>query len=393
MEQKHYDVGILGVWFGCNYGSIATYYALEKTIESFGKTVLMVHRPRLGAEDGRMKGRHSIRFAEEHYDISKSYHVSEIGELNTLCDAFVLGSDQLWNYGVTKIFGHSYFLDFAGEDKKKIAYATSFGSSRFSAPWPFLKKAVACMQKMDAVSVREADGVKVCRNLFGVRAEHVLDPVLMSDLSILSDLAEKSKRREEAPYIASYILDPDAKKREALLYVSKKLDKKLVNMLDGWYQKFPENKKKLGLDNVPEKLQEEEWLWYIKHSDFVITDSFHGTCMAVLFHKPFIAIGNPERGTSRFESLLGSLNLNGRYVERAEQIPEKPELLEALDYKKVDEILEKERVRSRNWLKEALQGKKQEPAPSSWKLRAKAEQGKACAEYYLKAAVRKLLKR
>ena len=74
MEQKHYDVGILGVWFGCNYGSIATYYALEKTIESFGKTVLMVHRPRLGAEDGRMKGRHSIRFAEEHYDISKSYH-------------------------------------------------------------------------------------------------------------------------------------------------------------------------------------------------------------------------------------------------------------------------------------------------------------------------------
>lgn len=115
--------------------------------------------------------------------------------------------------------------------------------------------------------------------------------------------------------------------------------------------------------------------------------------MAVLFHKPFIAIGNPERGTSRFESLLGSLNLNGRYVERAEQILEKPELLEAVDYKKVDEILEKERVRSRNWLKEALQGKKQEPAPSSWKLRAKAEQGKACAEYYLKAAARKLLKR
>ena len=164
-------------------------------------------------------------------------------------------------------------------------------------------------------------------------------------------------------------------------------------MLDGWYQKFPENKKKLGLDNVPEKLQEEEWLWYIKHSDFVITDSFHGTCMAVLFHKPFIAIGNPERGTSRFESLLGSLDLNGRYVERAEQILEKPELLETVDYKKVDEILEKERVCSRNWLKEALQGKKQEPAPSSWKLRAKAEQGKACTEYYLKAAARKLLKR
>ena len=113
--MAHYDVGILGVWFGCNYGSIATYYALEKTIESFGKTGLMVHRPRLQAEDGRMKGRHSIRFAQEHYQISESYHVSEISKLNEMCDAFVLGSDQLWNYGITRIFGHSYFLDFADD--------------------------------------------------------------------------------------------------------------------------------------------------------------------------------------------------------------------------------------------------------------------------------------
>ena len=46
-EMEHYDVGILGVWFGCNYGSIATYYALEQTIESMGYRVLMVHQPRL----------------------------------------------------------------------------------------------------------------------------------------------------------------------------------------------------------------------------------------------------------------------------------------------------------------------------------------------------------
>ena len=99
-----------------------------------GLSTLMVHRPRLGADDGRMNGRHSIRFAKEHYAISESYHVSEIGRLNGLCDSFVLGSDQLWNYGVTKIFGHSYFLDFAADEKRKIAYATSFGSDRFLAP-------------------------------------------------------------------------------------------------------------------------------------------------------------------------------------------------------------------------------------------------------------------
>lgn len=45
--KDHYDVGILGVWYGCNYGSIATYYALQQTIEKLGYSTLMVHYPRL----------------------------------------------------------------------------------------------------------------------------------------------------------------------------------------------------------------------------------------------------------------------------------------------------------------------------------------------------------
>ena len=54
--KDHYDVGILGVWYGCNYGSIATYYALQQTIEKLGYSTLMVHYPRLKPDDGRMKG-------------------------------------------------------------------------------------------------------------------------------------------------------------------------------------------------------------------------------------------------------------------------------------------------------------------------------------------------
>ena len=44
-QQKHYDVGIFGVWSGCNYGSIATYYALNQIMSSMGKTVLMIYHP------------------------------------------------------------------------------------------------------------------------------------------------------------------------------------------------------------------------------------------------------------------------------------------------------------------------------------------------------------
>ena len=394
MAEK-YDVGILGVWFGCNYGSIATYYALEKTIESFGKSVLMVHRPWLTPYNREnMEKRHSLRFAREYYQISESYQVQDMGKLNDLCDAFVLGSDQIWNYGVTKIFGHSYFLDFAADDKKKIAYATSFGNNKFRAPWDYAQKAAACMQRMDAVSVREAEGVKILKDLFGVKATHVLDPVLMAEPHLLGDLADKAQRTENNPYIATYILDPDEKKRKALLHVSEKLDKKLINMLDGWYHLFDRNKKALNLPNTVEKLQVEEWLGYFKNSDFVITDSFHGTCMAILFQKPFIAIGNPGRGSSRFESLLGGLGLKHRYVEKADEILVNRRLLEGVNFQEVNRKIEAERKRSREWLKTALDGEKMEVSMSgAARLRGKIGMVHACGEFYLRDGVKPVVKR
>ena len=106
MSNNHYDVGILGVWTGCNYGSIATYYALNKIITGMGYSVLMIDKPRLSNKrDVEMEMTHSRKFAYENYDISKSYLIKDIGELNEICDTFVIGSDQVWNYGISKNFG------------------------------------------------------------------------------------------------------------------------------------------------------------------------------------------------------------------------------------------------------------------------------------------------
>ena len=32
LEGKHFDIGIAGVWYGTNYGSVLTYYALYRTL-------------------------------------------------------------------------------------------------------------------------------------------------------------------------------------------------------------------------------------------------------------------------------------------------------------------------------------------------------------------------
>ncbi len=133
-RAEHYDVGVFGVWSGCNYGSIATYYALNRILTSMGKTVLMIDKPILMEDDVEIKENHSRRFGREHYNISRRYRLNEMYRLNQVCDTFLIGSDQVWNYGISKNFGKAFYLDFAGADKKKIAYAISFGHEIDFAP-------------------------------------------------------------------------------------------------------------------------------------------------------------------------------------------------------------------------------------------------------------------
>lgn len=353
--DKKYDVGILGVWYGCNYGSIATYYSLYRAVRDMGKTVLMIHRPWIEPFDEKgMENRHSMKFARKHYDISKPYHVDEIAVLNESCDTFLLGSDQLWKYGVTKVFGHGYFLDFVRDDKNKVAYATSFGSDRFLAPWDYAWKALSCMRRMNYVSVREEVNVRMCEKLFGIEAVHTLDPILLCQSECLGELAEESGCEKKEGYIAAYVLDPTPSKTEALLYLAEKMNKEIVVMLDGWPHLFKKNKEKMGLpNNTVSNLTVNDWIFYVKNSDFVLTDSFHGTCLALLFEKQFYAISNPGRGKDRFESLVRDFGLDGNYVRNPKQIMEQ-ELPKALDYKKINEILDEKRKFSGEWLRKAV---------------------------------------
>lgn len=358
MADKKYDVGILGVWAGCNYGSIATYYALHQIITGMGYSVLMIDKPRISnGQDVEMQMTHSRKFAAEHYNISKSYELDKMIELNNICDTFVIGSDQVWNYGISKNFGKSYYLDFADSRKKKIAYACSFGHGVDFAPESERKVIAGLMKRFNAISVREDDGVKICKELYDISAEQVLDPVFLTDRDIFDKLAEKSKKNFKEPYIATYILDPTPEKKQALLYVSEKLGYKLVNMLDGLPWLVKTNKEKLGLE-VVDNVQIEDWINIIKNSHFVITDSCHGASFALLYEKNFIPIINKRRGYSRFKSLSNLFGFADRLVSEPNNIIGNELILQNMDFIKIKSILTKEKQRCLQWLKDALAGKK-----------------------------------
>ncbi len=361
LEGKHFDIGLTGVWYGANYGSVVTYYALYRILKRLGYSVLMVDKLHIMDNDWEMDPKiHSRVFATKHYDaISPSLKAHEMKLLNQYCDAFLMGCDQVWNWGIAKYFGLNNYFDYVADDKKKLSYASSFGHDESYTPKDLVSTVTKLFHRFDAISVREADAVQVLKNEFGIEGTQVVDPVFLLEREEYDAIIADSKAQESEKYILSYILDPTPEIRKALLYVAEKKNLKLINMLDGYgYGSFKKNKEKLNLPNIVENLDAPTWLWYIKNAEFVITDSCHGASFSVIFERPFVAIANRERGVSRFESLVDVFDIRDRYIHDVKRLQREAKLLEDIDYSRIRKIFAMERKRSLEWLKNALQKEK-----------------------------------
>ena len=94
----------------------------------------------------------------------------------------------------------------------------------------------------------------------------------------------------------------------------------------------------------------EQWLRSFRDAEYVVTDSFHACIFSILFRKPFVAIGNPKRGMSRFRSLLGMFGLADRLVLSPEDSFSDADI----DYDKVYRRLETLRGKSLAFLENNL---------------------------------------
>lgn len=362
----HYDVGIVGLWYGLNYGSILTYYALYQTIRSMGLDALMINKP---AElwTPRYADRKSVanRFIYKHCNVSNIRSTkSEWRNLNQHCDAFIVGSDVVWNYQICgQQSGQFFFLDFVRNDRKKIAMASSFGAG-YDAPESERSLSAYYLKQFDYVAVRESDAVEICMNKFGVKADKTLDPVFLCDRAEFDRLAETSGKSELAPFVVSYFLGPDLQKKAILLKTCEILGLPLRSFANPNVPgRFTE---RTGLPSLPDP-SVEDWLYYIKNADFFIGDSFHGLCFSLIFNTPFlIAVNSNVSGLTRFTTLLKIVGLEERMVftdrmklDKVEKILRRP-----MDFSESNKILEEKARESFQWLQRVVKGpKRYEPTP------------------------------
>lgn len=220
--------------------------------------------------------------------------------------AFIVGSDQIWrpmyNYGLLD----NMYLSFIPKKSviKRIAYAASFGTGEWEYDDEQTKKYSKLIQRFDAVSTREIDGVDLCQKYLGYKdAVSVLDPTLLLDKTNYLELCSKVISQGNHILFA-YILDKNPSIIEFLEEIAKQkgLNLKLVSAHADCY------------------LSVEEWLAMFRDAKCVITDSFHGTVFSIIFKKEFYTIANQSRGGSRFTSLLSQLSLTDRMLDSISDI-------------------------------------------------------------------------
>jgi len=370
---------------GRNYGGMMQAYALQKVLKEMGhevftldlplkksiywktknlawrvfanlvlrKTYISIFHSQPNSKEKGIIQQHTERFINDNIDLTE--HIPSIGKVYRLkkygFDAYVVGSDQVWRPRYSpgmKVF----FLSFVKnvQNIKRVAYAASFGVDKWELSPKLTAKCRKLIQKFDAVSVREKSGIYLCKDYFGITAQHVLDPTLILRKDDYVKLIEGYPVPRYEKTLMVYVLDKTLFKQTVIEKVQQSLGLKINSVMaeKRFYKKDFADITQCVLPPV------EKWLSGFLDAEFIVTDSFHGTVLSIIFNKPFITIGNKDRGLARFYSILELFNLQNRFVMEEDNIDIEKIITSPINYDKVNDILNFERNISLKFLISAL---------------------------------------
>jgi len=258
---------------------------------------------------------------------------------NLRADIFMTGSDQVWGPVLTEAYDKNYFLDFVDEDTKKVAYAASFGKTEF------VDTTVAAYKRMltrySSISVRENSAQKLLRKWNIPCAGQVLDPTMLLTGEEWSKFIKKNR---PSGYVLVYQLHNNVQLSSYAKSFAKEVNLPLYRVSPSLHQ-FCRGGKFIYLPGLG------DFLSAIKNCSYLITDSFHGTCFALNFNRQFIEILPNNNTGARNQSILQLIELTDRIVSDYTDFSIKDRVI---DYSKVNEIIQTERIKSIDILKDMM---------------------------------------
>lgn len=316
------SIGIITFHRAINYGAVWQCFALSKFLSGKGYDVsvidyfpdfLMASHKKLPKRLHNFLIKFFIipkfkKFVSQKLPISKTFYgISEIMNDPPLFDAYICGSDQIWN---TELVGRNlpvYLLAFAPEGSKKIAYSASIGGKPLKErDLPTYEK---YLKEFQAISVREVLAQSEVEKIDHIKPEIVLDPsLLLTKEDYLPFISNRFKGKK-------YILIIDLEKNNLLKSCAEKLSKetglKILN-ISGAHYSYAKN---------PLGISPEDWLSAIYNAEYVCVNSFHGLTYSIVFEKQFFYIERDVKDkNNRANGLLESLSLDWRYIRNVSEI-------------------------------------------------------------------------
>ncbi|MEC6909358.1 polysaccharide pyruvyl transferase family protein [Photobacterium piscicola] len=369
--------GILTLPLWNNYGGILQSYALKKTLnDQCVDTILInLHRPYPSTYkeiEKKLKRIIKKKFFSNsivYPTIKESQYISEVTlqfvenelspktevltsnsdllSISSFIDGVIVGSDQVWRPNYTPNI-YNYFLDFLPNNKKKISYAASFGTDKWLFTEEETDKCKSLLKKFDSISVREKSAINLVEQKLGKSAEFVLDPTFLLEKRDYIDLINKYSEELSDGNLFTYILDRNKGIDNLIDKISQALELKPFEVMPKSFDvNFNFDDKSYCFPSVT------KWLRAFLDSDFVIADSFHGCVFSIIFNKPFIAIGNKERGLSRFYSLLETFDLQERLILDLDKF-DMSILSKEIDWKGVNKIRDALKEKSIDFIKSSI---------------------------------------
>lgn len=257
---------------------------------------------------------------------------------NIDADALIVGSDQIWNPGITFGLLPAYFGAFENARiKKTIAYGASIGSSSF--PREYEGEFARLLDSVDSISVREKGAAQYIRSHFYKEAVDVLDPVFL--LNGRDWLALES-RPVQSNYIFYHEAEANEDMRKAACKLAKEKGLKVIALA------YRVSRHSLPFTTVY-SAGPTQFLGYIHQAEYVLTNSFHALAFSLIFHKSFFVYNHSING-ARIEDLLSSLGMSERIATRNYT----PDIDDEIDWVELERRISSKRKQSEDFLFDAL---------------------------------------
>ena len=252
---------------------------------------------------------------------------------------FFTGSDQVWNPEVRVREKFNLFLRFAPPEKR-FCIAPSFGVSVI--PGRFVEEYREWLNGINYLSCREADGVRIIKDLTGKDAEVLIDPTMMLNREQWKQIYEGITIPKQ-PYMLLYFLgDLSTERKQIIDQIANRYQLLAIDILN-------------DKDSAYIKMQPDGLLQIIENATVVCTDSFHVAAFSINFNVPFYVFDRQQEesfGNNMISRIANLLTLFGS----TERLNPK-EITHALqcDFSNANRTIEIERKKERDYLLKCLE--------------------------------------